>query len=107
MNKSNSVLLLGMAILAVVFIAGINMNMQIRRLLKTLYPDLSKEIGDGHVLNNSINTSLALMKIIINPPKEINHPPLLRLFWIWRVLFCLQIITVSAFIVFGILNSSK
>ena len=60
---------------------------KIQDMLKKYNPNLWIVFGGGQsMFKNSIQNSLASRKIVYNPPSEITHKPLLRLFLIMRIL---------------------
>ena len=104
MTHENPLILIGIGSLVINGLIGINVNMQIRRLLKVLYPEISEKIWDQGIMGSSINNSLTLMKIIINPPSEITYGPLLRLFMIWKIQIVMQIVLLFAITLCGLFS---
>jgi len=102
MNHQNPVMLAGFLALGIILMIGMNLNMRIRALLRTLYPEIAKPIGDGSMTGSSIDSSLALMKVIVRPPSEITYPPLLKLFRYWKILLTLQILIMLTTIFYGV-----
>jgi len=83
-----NILKLGFGFLFLVGIAaGFVLSYKIQAMLKEFNPQIWSSIGGSESLfKNSIKNSLACRKIVKNPPAEITHKPLLRLFLFMKML---------------------
>jgi hypothetical protein len=105
MVHENTFVQAGFVILIINSIASVNVTARIKVLIKALYPEIARQIGNQSILGSSINNSLALMGIITRPPSEITYVPLLRLFNVWKVIFFIQVSAMVSVVIFAILSS--